>query len=66
MNVTFDNSQGYGKLVIGDADGSVDKFSGQIFGFSGTPGRLHIRTSSRTTTLRQRAIRCNLKMAMRF
>ena len=36
MNVTFDNSQGYGKLVIGDADGDVDRFSGQIFGFSGT------------------------------
>ena len=36
VNVTFDNSQGYGKLVIGDADGDVDRFSGQIFGFSGT------------------------------
>jgi hypothetical protein len=36
VNVTFDNSHGYGKLVIGDADGDVDTFSGHIFGFSGT------------------------------
>jgi hypothetical protein len=36
VNVTFDNSHGYGKLVIGDADGDVDTFSGHIVGFSGT------------------------------
>jgi hypothetical protein len=36
VNVTFDNSHGYGKLVIGDADGDVDSFGGQISGFSGT------------------------------
>ena len=36
VNVTFDNSHGYGKLVIGDADGDVDSFGGQISGFSGS------------------------------
>ena len=38
MNVTFDNSNGYGKLIIGDGDGSNDgdSYSGKIFGFSGT------------------------------
>ena len=40
--VTFDNSQGYGKLIIGDADGDVDNFNGQIYGFSGTaPNSAH-------------------------
>jgi hypothetical protein len=36
VNVTFDNTHGYGTLIIGDADGDVDNFTGQIHGFSGT------------------------------
>ena len=42
VNVNFDNSHGYGKLVIGDGDGDVDSFGGQISGFSGSaPNSAH-------------------------